>query len=93
MHVGVLLAQLALEQFAEEGITFRAVNDALRRDIAIGQLIKTDLTMGEIGAALGFDDPATFNRAFKSCTCSAPGNCRWRGPSLAGAPMSALPEK
>ncbi len=80
-------------RLAQEGTTFQAVKDALRRDIAIVQLIKTDLTMGEIGAALGFDDPATFNRAFKSWTGSAPGTYRRRGPGQILPPLSALPEK
>lgn len=66
-------------RLADEGTTFQAVKDALRRDIAIVQLSKTDLAMGVIGAAIGFDDPATFNRAFKSWTGSAPGTYRRRG--------------
>jgi AraC-like DNA-binding protein len=78
-----LLVRTLSRRLAEEGTTFQAVKDALRRDIAIVQLIKTDLTIGAIGAALGFDDPATFNRAFKSWTGSAPGTYRRRGPGQA----------
>ncbi|MGV8892680.1 MAG: AraC family transcriptional regulator [Burkholderiaceae bacterium] len=66
-------------RLAEEGTTFQVVKDELRRDIAILQLIKTDLPIATIGSAIGFDDPATFNRAFKLWTGSAPGAYRRLG--------------
>lgn len=63
-------------RLADEGSTFQTVKDELRRDTAILQLLKTDLPIAAIGAAVGFDDPSVFNRAFKAWTGSAPGNYR-----------------
>lgn len=63
-------------RLAEEGTTFQSVKDELRRDMAILQLIKTELSIAAIGLAIGFDDPTTFNRAFKLWTGSAPGAYR-----------------
>lgn len=71
-------------RLAEEGTTFQVVKDELRRDMAILQLIKTDLPIAAIGSAIGFDDPATFNRAFKLWTGSAPGAYRRLGPGRKG---------
>lgn len=67
-------------RLAEEGTTFQVVKDELRRDLAILQLIKTELPIAAIGSAVGFDDPATFNRAFKLWTGSTPGAYRRLGP-------------
>ena len=55
------------------------MKDELRRDMAILKLIKTELPIAEIGSAIGFDDPTTFNRAFKLWTGSAPGAYRRLG--------------
>lgn len=71
-------------RLADEGTAFQVVKDELRRDMAILQLIKTDLPIAEIGSAIGFDDPATFNRAFKMWTGSAPGAYRRLGPGRKG---------
>lgn len=71
-------------RLAEEGTTFQAVKDELRRDIAILQLIKTELSIATIGSAMGFEDPTTFNRAFKLWTGSAPGAYRRLGPGRKG---------
>ncbi|NMM26250.1 MAG: AraC family transcriptional regulator [Glaciimonas sp.] len=68
-------------RLAEEGTTFQAVKDELRRDMAILQLIKTELPIAAIGSSIGFDNPTTFNRAFKLWTGSAPGAYRRLGPS------------
>lgn len=68
-------------RLAEEGSSFQTVKDELRRDMAILQLIKSDLTIAAIGQSLGFDDPTTFSRAFKLWTGSAPGVYRRLGGS------------
>lgn len=69
----------------EEGTHFQAVKDALRRDTAIAQILNTDVSIANIGASLGFDDPAAFNRAFKNWTGSPPGSYRRRGMAEASA--------
>jgi AraC-like DNA-binding protein len=66
-------------RLAEEGTSFQVVKDELRRDIAILQLIKTELPVAEIGLSLGYDDATTFSRAFKQWTGSAPGTYRRLG--------------
>jgi AraC-like DNA-binding protein len=59
-----------------EGTHFQAVKDALRRDVAIARISRTEDPIASIGADLGFDDPAAFNRAFKQWTGSPPGSYR-----------------
>ncbi|MBC9073050.1 AraC family transcriptional regulator [Thauera sp. CAU 1555] len=71
---------------AQEGTGFQAVKDALRRDIAIARISRTDQPIATIGASLGFDDPATFNRAFKQWTGSPPGAYRKRRAAGADNP-------
>ncbi|AZP11257.1 AraC family transcriptional regulator [Undibacterium parvum] len=66
-------------RLAEEGTSFQVVKDELRRDMAILQLIKTELPVAEIGLSLGYDDTTTFSRAFKQWTGSAPGTYRRLG--------------
>lgn len=66
-------------RLAEEGTSFQAVKDELRRDSAVLRLTKTNLPVALIGAELGFDDPGGFCRAFKVWTGSTPGAYRRRG--------------
>lgn len=57
----------------EEGTCYQLVKDALRGDIAVQQLIHTDLSIIYIAAGLGFDSTAVFHRAFRGWTGSPPG--------------------
>ncbi len=59
-----------------EGSSFQHIKDTLRRDVAIEQLNKTTTSVAAIGTSLGFEDPATFSRAFRQWTGSAPGAYR-----------------
>ncbi|NMG01467.1 AraC family transcriptional regulator [Azoarcus taiwanensis] len=63
-------------RLAAEGTHFQAVKDALRRDVAIARISRTEVPIGTIGADLGFDDPTAFNRAFKQWTGTPPGSYR-----------------
>ncbi|MCB1962943.1 MAG: AraC family transcriptional regulator [Rhodocyclaceae bacterium] len=56
----------------QEGGRFQAIKDALRRDVAIERLSRSDTPIATIGASLGFDDPAAFSRAFRQWTGSPP---------------------
>lgn len=56
----------------EEGSSFRAIKDALRRDLALSRLEKTDMPIAQIAAELGYSEPSTFFRAFQSWTGVAP---------------------
>lgn len=63
---------------AEEGANFRQIKDALRRDLALARLAKTDRSIAEIAAELGYADPSAFYRACVEWTGSAPSAYRVR---------------
>jgi AraC-like DNA-binding protein len=56
----------------EEGTTFREVKDAVRRELALARLEKSDQSIAEIAAALGYSEPSAFFRAFQGWTGLAP---------------------
>jgi AraC-like DNA-binding protein len=62
----------------EEGSSFRAIKDALRRDLALARLAKTDAPIAQIAADLGYADPSAFYRAFVEWTGMAPAHYRQR---------------
>jgi AraC-like DNA-binding protein len=62
----------------EEGSSFQAIKDALRRDLAINRLAKTQQPLSRIASDLGFADPSAFYRAFVSWTGMAPTHYRQR---------------
>lgn len=62
----------------DEGQGFQAIKDDLRRDMAIEYLARPDLTLQAIAELVGFSEPSTFHRAFKSWTSVAPGEYRLR---------------
>ena len=51
-------------QLLAEQTSFRAIREALRRDLAMDWLAKSDRPLSQIGADLGFADAASFYRAF-----------------------------
>ena len=62
----------------DEGTSFRAIKDGLRRDLATDWLTKTARPLSRIGADLGFADAAAFYRAFTGWTGSGPREYRKR---------------
>ena len=62
----------------DEGTSFRAIKDGLRRDLATDWLTKTARPLNRIGADLGFADAAAFYRAFAGWTGSGPREYRKR---------------
>ncbi len=62
----------------DEGTSFRAIKDGLRRELATEWLTTTDRPLGRIGADLGFADAAAFYRAFAGWTGSGPRDYRKR---------------
>jgi len=56
----------------EEGSSFRAIKDALRRDLALARLTKTRDAIADVAADLGYADPSAFYRAFVEWTGMAP---------------------
>lgn len=62
----------------EEGSSFRAIKDALRRDTALSRLGKTDDAIARIAAELGYADTSAFYRACVAWTGMAPAHYRRR---------------
>jgi AraC-like DNA-binding protein len=60
----------------EEGTSFRAIKDALRRDMALARLSKTREPIARIAADLGYADTSAFYRAFVDWTGMAPAHYR-----------------
>lgn len=73
LRVGASVLRRGLER---EGATFRAIKDALRRDMAIEHLSHSQLPLQEIALAVGFVEPSAFHRAFKQWTGVRPGEYR-----------------
>ncbi|MCK6389626.1 MAG: AraC family transcriptional regulator [Azonexus sp.] len=67
----------------EEGTSFRAIKDALRRDLALSRLSKSRDPVAQIAADLGYADTSAFYRAFVSWTGMSPAHYRRRDPSQA----------
>lgn len=62
----------------EEGASFRAIKDALRRDMALARLAKTRDPIAQVAAELGYADTSAFYRAFVDWTGMAPLHYRRR---------------
>ena len=60
----------------EEGSSFRAIKDALRRDLALSRLTKTRDPVARIAADLGYADTSAFYRACVDWTGLAPARYR-----------------
>ncbi|WP_439888027.1 AraC family transcriptional regulator [Pseudomonas sp. MBLB4123] len=60
----------------EEGSSFQQLKDQLRRDLAIYQLGRDELSIQQIAEQLGFSEPSAFHRAFKKWTGLTPGAYR-----------------
>ena len=63
-------------RLALEGVSYQALKDELRTDIAIAQLNSGKVTLDQLAQELGFTDRTAFQRAFKTWTGSAPGAYR-----------------
>ncbi|GAA4029210.1 AraC family transcriptional regulator [Actimicrobium antarcticum] len=62
----------------EEGQSFQAIKDQLRRDMAIDYLCHTAKSVADIAGELGFAEASAFHRAFKKWTGACPGEYRQR---------------
>lgn len=63
-------------QLREQGISFRALLDDLRMQIALKYLRTTRLANEDIALALGFSDATNFRRAFRRWTNKSPSEIR-----------------
>ncbi|HMV18156.1 MAG TPA: AraC family transcriptional regulator [Zoogloea sp.] len=73
----------------EEGSSFRAIKEALRRDIAVARLTKTRHSIARVAADLGYADTSAFYRAFIAWTGLSPE--RYRKQLAAQAPAQSAP--
>jgi AraC-like DNA-binding protein len=80
-------------RLADQGASYRQLTDELRRDVAIGYLRETAMTVEDIAYALGFSDPANFRQAFRRWTLSTPQQFRATnaGPPQDTGPNSGWP--
>jgi AraC-like DNA-binding protein len=62
----------------DEGQSFQAIKDDLRRDMAIDYLCHTSKNVTEIAVELGFAEASAFHRAFKKWAGASPGEYRQR---------------
>jgi AraC-like DNA-binding protein len=63
-------------RLSEEGTTFAEVIDQLRRSLAAQYLNESSFTLSQIGWLLGYEDPTSFNHAFKRWTGRSPSAAR-----------------
>lgn len=65
-------------RLADEGVNFRQIKDALRRDLALSRLAKTAVSVAVLAAELGYADPSAFYRACIDWTGLSPRDYRAR---------------
>src|SRR3954454_12559259 len=65
-------------RLADEGVTFDAVLDELRRELAVRYLADEKVAIAEIAYLLGYSEPSAFHRAFKRWTGTTPAEARQR---------------
>lgn len=59
-------------QLAAAGQAYQEILNRVRRDLAVRYLTKSTLSQGQVAGLLGFADPKSFQRAFKSWTGKPP---------------------
>jgi AraC-like DNA-binding protein len=60
----------------EEGQSFHALKDEVRRDMAVDLLLKTTLSISEVSVRLGYREASAFYRAFQNWMACSPGHYR-----------------
>lgn len=63
-------------RITSEGFTYKALLNQVRLEVAKQHLTNPDLSLNEISALLGYEDPNSFHRAFKTLANKTP--CDWR---------------
>ena len=63
-------------RLAEQGLSFQALTEETRREIAIGMLEDDRYALSEIAFLTGYSEQSAFNRAFKRWTGDTPANFR-----------------
>jgi AraC-like DNA-binding protein len=65
-------------RLADEGVTFDAILDELRRELALRYLADEKVAIAEIAYLLGYSEPSAFHRAFKRWMGTTPAEARQR---------------
>lgn len=65
-------------RLANEGISFDALLDTLRHELAFRYLANPATAIGEVAYLLGYSEPSAFHRAFKRWTGKTPAEARAR---------------
>ncbi|MGM0564510.1 MAG: AraC family transcriptional regulator [Pseudomonadota bacterium] len=73
--------QTLRRRLKEEGTSYQALKDSIRRDIAIHCLGSPQLSINDIALKVGFAEPSAFHRAFKKWTGVTPADYRSQGAS------------
>ncbi|MEB0206070.1 AraC family transcriptional regulator [Pseudomonas sp. CCC3.1] len=72
-------------QLLKHSTSFKALLDECRQQLAFSYLRQTDYSVNEICYRLGFNEPSSFNRAFRRWTGESPG--KWRRDDSALLPQ------
>ena len=73
------LSERSLQRrLADDGVTFDAIVEEVRRELALRYLADPALAIGEIAYLLGYSEPSAFHRAFKRWTGQTPAQARRR---------------
>lgn len=67
-----LSSQTLRRRLKEEGASYPAIKEAIRRDLAIEKLVSKKISVAEIARQLNFSEPRSFSRAFKQWTGHSP---------------------
>jgi len=67
-----LSARTLSRRLAEEGTSFRDIQDQVRHQLAVALLGDPNVSIGEVAFFLGYAEPAPFHRSFKRWTKTTP---------------------
>ena len=67
-----LSARTLSRRLAEEGTSFRDIQDQVRHQLAVALLADTNVSISEVAFFLGYAEPAPFHRSFKRWTGTTP---------------------
>ncbi|QQZ39353.1 AraC family transcriptional regulator [Pseudomonas sp. SK3(2021)] len=75
-HSLCMSASTLRRRLAEEGQTYQAIKDGVRKELAIAWLAEPQISFTEIASRLGFADASSFYKAFRKWSGSNPGHYR-----------------
>jgi AraC-like DNA-binding protein len=67
-----MAASTLRHRLQQEGQTYRAIKDDIRRGLALEWLVRLGRPVGDVAADLGFAEPSAFHRAFRKWTGRSP---------------------